>query len=143
MTASEMSRSSGRVTTDKIGFAHTTPLTDEAVRALTAHQKVQATIGDTWVFPDQAGEPCTCHALRRWWNRAVKAARLPTVDGRSFHSLPRKWASEMKHTPLRDLAHMGGWKNPATLLMVYQQPDLETQVAALAGRKQITSVAQG
>ena len=45
----------------------------------------------------------------------------------------------MKHTPLKDLAHLGGWKSPQTLLPCYQRPDEATQRVALAGRRKLTA----
>ena len=44
------------------------------------------------------------------WLRAEDTAGLERVKGRGWHSLRRKFATEMKHTPLRDLSHLGGWK---------------------------------
>jgi hypothetical protein len=49
-----------------------------------------------------------------------------------FHSVRRKFASELKEMPLRDLAHLGGWKNPQTVLAVCQQPSIELQRRGLA-----------
>jgi hypothetical protein len=61
------------------------------------------------------------------------------VSGSGFHSARRKFASELKATNLRDLAYMGGWKNPETVLRVYQQPEIELQRQALATRKGATA----
>jgi hypothetical protein len=33
---------------------------------------------------------------------------------------------ERKGSELRDVAYAGGWKEPTTLLRIYQQPDPET-----------------
>jgi hypothetical protein len=52
-----------------------------------------------------------------------------------WHSLRRKFASEMKHTPLRDLCELGGWKDPQTVLKCYQRPDEATMREALRQRK--------
>lgn len=41
----------------------------------------------------------------------------------------RKWASERKHLPLKDVAAAGGWKDVSTLLNVYQQSDEESVLA--------------
>jgi hypothetical protein len=43
--------------------------------------------------------------------------------------------------PLRDLAHLGGWKNPQTVLTVYQQPSIELQRRGLATRKPLVASA--
>jgi len=49
--------------------------------------------------------------------------------------LRRKFATEMKHTPLKDLCYLGGWKEPQTILKCYQRADAETMKEALANRK--------
>jgi hypothetical protein len=38
---------------------------------------------------------------------------------------------------LKDLAYMGGWKDPETVLTVYQQPELEVQREGFAGRRKM------
>ena len=47
----------------------------------------------------------------------------------------RKFAPEMKHTPLKDLCYLGGWKDPQTVLRCYQRPDEATMREALARRR--------
>ena len=62
----------------------------------------------------------------------------PSVNTRtpsSYHSLRRQFATELKDIPLRDLAHVGGWKDTTTLLTCYQQPDDATQRRALESRR--------
>ena len=51
-----------------------------------------------------------------------------------WHSLRRKFATELKEIPLKDLCHLGGWKRPSTMTC-YQTPDESTQRSALAHRK--------
>ena len=60
---------------------------------------------------------------------------LPKLARARWHAYRRKWATERKHHPLKDIASAGGWKNVNTLLTCYQQPDTETQREALARRK--------
>src|SRR5688500_7599036 len=72
---------------------------------------------------------------RERWQRAEKLAELPRVERRGWHAMRRLFANELKNAPLRDLAYLGGWKNPQTVLTVYQQPDEDTQRAILASRK--------
>ena len=128
-----------RAENDKIGFEHITPLTDEVVILLATRQKSERAIGDAWVFPSprDASKHCSREIIMQWWNRAEKLAKLAPVAKRGAHALRRMFASEMKDTPLKDLAYMGGWKSPQTLLTVYQQPDEETQRAALAKRRSV------
>jgi hypothetical protein len=63
------------------------------------------------------------------------AGRSPHALG--WHGLRRKFATELKHTPLNDLCHLGGWKEPQTVLKCYQQADEATMRQALEGRKQV------
>jgi len=121
---------------DKIGFEGTTELTEAARRALEAHRSREAAIGQVWVFPAKRGPsgPRSRHTFAKWWVTVANEAKLAPVKGRRFHSLRRKFATEMKHAPLRDLAHLGGWKSVSTVVEVYQRPDRETMQRASARR---------
>ncbi|HXY32373.1 MAG TPA: tyrosine-type recombinase/integrase [Gemmatimonadaceae bacterium] len=68
------------------------------------------------------------------WKRIAKAAGLPKGQRYGWHALRRMFATELKEMPLRDLAHAGGWKSVQTILVCYQQPDLELQRRALGRR---------
>ena len=46
----------------------------------------------------------------------------------------------MKHTPLKDLCYLGGWKEPQTVLKCYQRPDESTMREALEGRKPLKAL---
>ena len=75
--------------------------------------------------------------MRDWWKRAEEAAFLTPVVRRGWHSLRRKFATELKNMPLKDLSDLGGWKNAETILKCYQWPDTETQREALRSRRPI------
>jgi integrase len=127
-----------RAENDKIGYEHVTPLTNDARDALRAAQAARGAIGEAWVFPaplDPAA-PCSRHLMRDWWERGAAGAGLPKGERYGWHSLRRKFATEMKETDLRNLCHLGGWKSAQTVLTCYQQPDEERQRAALATRQQ-------
>ena len=126
-----------RADSDKIGYAHVTPLSEHARAALVHARRHQPGIGDAWVLPSPKvpNAPCSRHILRDWWKRAWKYAGLTTEKGMGWHSLRRKFASEMKHTPLRDLCELGGWQDPQTVLRCYQRPDEATMREALRQRK--------
>ena len=66
--------------------------------------------------------------------RGAKLAGLPQGQRLGWHSLRRKFATELKATPLKDLCAMGGWKSPQTVLTCYQCADEETQRTAMAKR---------
>ena len=46
----------------------------------------------------------------------------------------RKFATELKHVPLKDLCLLGGWKEPQTVLKCYQRPDECTMRDAMEQR---------
>lgn len=120
---------------DKIGFEHETPLTRCAIAALDIARRERPSVGDAWIFasPGTINEPSR-HLFRDWWVRMEKIAELAHAPGRGWHSLRRQFATELKHTPLRDLCHLGGWKDPQTVLKCYQKADEATMRAALETR---------
>jgi integrase len=64
------------------------------------------------------------------------------IAGRGFHSLRRKFATELKDTPLNDLSRLSGWKEPMTVVRCYQKPDDQTMRAALE-RRRVVNTAPG
>ena len=137
---SDLDREDGRVRWraehDKIGFEHETFLTEPALYALGKARADRPSIGDTWLFPAPGtpSVPCSRHLFRDWWERAQELSGLKKEPGRGWHSLRRKFATELKHVPLRDLCYLGGWKEPQTVLKCYQKPDETTMRQALATR---------
>ncbi|MFA6165417.1 MAG: site-specific integrase [Gemmatimonadaceae bacterium] len=126
-----------RAENDKIAYDHVTPLAPELVDRLKAAQRARRTIGEAWVFtaPADQSKPLPRLLARDWWQRAETLAGLKPVKGRGWHSLRRLFASELRHTtPMKDLCHLGGWKNPQTVLMCYQQSDEDTMRKALEQR---------
>lgn len=72
-----------------------------------------------------------------WWQKLEAKAKLDRVRGHGWHSLRRKFATDLKHdTPLADLCALGGWKDHNTVLRCYTRPDEVTMRAALARRAQ-------
>ena len=128
-----------RAENDKIGYEHTTPLSAQAAAALDAERSRRPAIGDAWIFSraDKLSEPRSRHAFNGWWQRAVELAGLPVVTRRGWHSLRRKFATELKSIPLTDLCALGGWKESQTVLKCYQQPDEATMRTALEQRQML------
>lgn len=118
---------------DKIGFEHSSPLVEPL---LTALQAAQSSTASEWVIPcpTDATKPCSRHLLRDWWQRMEDVAGLERQAGRGWHSLRRKFATELKDVGLRDLCELGGWKDPLTIVKCYQQPDQNRMREALATR---------
>jgi integrase len=131
-----------RATHDKIGFEHRTPMTPELLDALQQYRKTHPRIGDHWIFcaPGDPSQPCSRHLWRDWWQRGEALAEIPHQPGTGWHSLRRKFATEMKDTPLKDLCYLGGWKEPQTILKCYQRADTATMKRALANRSKLVSV---
>jgi hypothetical protein len=48
--------------------------------------------------------------------------------------LRRKFANDLRHVPLKDLACLGGWKDTQTLLKCYLTEDEAAMVQALESR---------
>lgn len=121
---------------DKINFAHQTWLTPEAVEAL-ERARTEVAGGSNFVLPSPSDleKPCSRHLLRTWWNRVEELAGLKPIPGLGWHGLRRKFATDLKGTPLKDLCYMGGWKSTQTIFECYQVADEETMRQALEARR--------
>jgi hypothetical protein len=53
--------------------------------------------------------------LRDCWEKLERKAGLKRVKGRGWHSLRRKFATDLKETPLAALCYLGGWKDAQTV----------------------------
>jgi integrase len=118
------------------GFEHSIPLSDAAAEALRAAHRAAARIGDGWVFPSATdpNKPIRRDLLRDWWQKLETRAGLDRIRGRGWHSLRRKFATDLKHTPMPDLQSLGGWRDHNTILKCYQRPDEVTMRGALSKR---------
>jgi integrase len=123
--------------TSKTGYAHTTPLTEPAVRVLEFARSKRPAIGEAPVLPSplDPARPSSRHIVRDWWKKGQRRAGLEPKRGRGWHSLRRKFASDLMHKPLRVLCDLGGWKEPQTILKCYQRPDQDQLREALADRR--------
>ena len=97
---------------EKTAYEHRTPLTAEALAALQGAWRQNPGIGDR---PALAAPKDFTACVRRWllrdsWNRAVARAGLEPKRGRGWHSLRRKFASDLMNQPLKVLCELGGWK---------------------------------
>ncbi len=103
---------------------------------MTARQRAAA-IGDTWVIPAvrDPTRPCPKGTLDKAFCHAAARAGVALPPRARWHSIRRKFATELKHMALKDLCYLGGWKDPKTLLSCYQQPDEEVMRRGLAQRR--------
>ncbi|WP_420449562.1 tyrosine-type recombinase/integrase [Candidatus Palauibacter sp.] len=125
---------------EKTGYEHVTPMTDEAVAVLEeAAQRGDPETGNAPVLP-APGDTSKCAGrslVRNWWNRAQQLARLEPKRGRGWHSLRRKFASDLMALPLKVLCELGGWKEAQTVLRCYQQADAGQLRKALESRPRV------
>ncbi len=91
-------------------------------------RKAQRAIGSAPVFPalKDPTRPFDRHLLDNWLRRAFPKAGLKQDPGGLWHTLRRKWATERKGYPEKDVAAAGGWRDERTILTSYQQPDAAT-----------------
>jgi integrase len=113
---------------DKKGFEQVVVMSDSVREALAAQQKAQAAIGKTAVFPSPKDptKACNRHLFDDWLRRAYKLAKIVPQRRGMWHSIRRKWATERKGYPVKDVAAAGGWKTEEVLTTSYQQADAET-----------------
>ncbi len=122
---------------EKTGYEHRTPMTAEAVAVLEEARERSAGIEVAPVLPAPR-DPSRCAGrtlVRFWWNRAQKLAGLEPKRGRGWHSLRRKFASDLMDQPLKVLCDLGGWKTAKTVLQCYQRADEGQLRTALEARR--------
>ena len=120
---------------DKIGNDHFTPATDEVVELLSRERRARQDID--YLFPARRGDrsqPMSGDAVFNLWKRLATSAELPTGNRSGWHSLRRKFATELRNTNVRDLCDLGGWKSIQTVLSCYVRPDEDSQRTALEER---------
>ncbi len=110
---------------EKTGYEHRMPAADEALAALAEARRMSRGTGDSPVLPS-ARDAVRCISRvcsHNWWRKAQTLARLEPKPGRGWHSLRRKFATDLMDLPLKVLCELGGWKSPQTVLRCYQQAD--------------------
>ena len=124
---------------EKTGYEHRTPLTAEALGVLEEARMRNPGIGDAPLLPAAKKRSLSVSRARAraWWDKAQKLAALEPRRGRGWHSLRRKFASDLMDQPLKVLCELGGWKTAHTVLQCYQRPDEDRLRKALEGRREI------
>ena len=116
--------------TDKMGLETTVPIGPEVRAAIDRILMERPGIGKGYLFPSpyEAGKPLRYELAGDWLRKAERLAGVPKQDGALWHAYRRKWATERKHLPEVDVAAAGGWADPNTLRLIYQQPDQESML---------------
>lgn len=117
-----------RAAHDKKGYEQVVPMSEGVKEALAAARRAQGAIGNTPIFPAprNPAQPCGRHLLDGWLRKAYELAGLTRQPGGMWHTLRRKWATERKGYPIKDVTFAGGWRTERTVLGSYQQADAET-----------------
>ncbi len=132
-----------RAENEKTGYEHRTPLTAEALAALEEARMQNPRGGNSPVLPAPR-DPSRCldrSRVRVWWDKAQKLAGLEHKRGRGWHSLRRKFASDLMNQPLKVLCELGGWKTAQTVLQCYQRADEDQLRKALEDRRRVSTPA--
>ena len=110
---------------EKTGYEHRTPVTTEALAVLEEAREWSSGLEDAPVLPaPRDASKCAGRSLvRAWWCKAQTLAGLEPKRGRGWHSLRRKFASDLMDQPLKVLCELGGWKTAKTVLQCYQRAD--------------------
>ena len=114
-----------RAENDKKGYESVVPVADDVLTALRAAASTRVS---KWVLPapNDPKKHATNWLLLGQLRRAYKLAGLPKPRGGGWHQLRRKFATERKDYPLKDLMAVGGWRATVSLVAAYQHEDQET-----------------
>ena len=121
---------------DKAGYEHRTPLTPDALFVLEETRTINPGTGDVPILPAPKNPSAGMSSALAYelWSRADRLAGLDPKAGRGWHSLRRKFASDLMDQPLKVLCQLGGWKTAKTVLRCYQRADEDQLRKALASR---------
>ena len=117
---------------EKTGYEHRTPVTARALAALEEARRHNPGIGDAPLLTAPK-DPFACMSrslARDWWKKAETLAELEPKRGRGWHSLRRKFASDLMDLPLKVLCDLGGWKTAETVLQCYQRTASDSYLSA-------------
>ena len=109
-----------RAKNEKTGYEHRTPITFEVLTVLEEARMRSPRTGNAPVLPAPK-DPSRCldrSRVRVWWQKAEALAGLQPKRRRGWHSLRRKFASDLMDQPLKVLCELGGWKTPHTILVL-------------------------
>ena len=126
---------------EKTGYEHRTPITAELLVALEEVRRGNPGIGDAPLLsaPKNPSKCASDSLVRDWWAKAREFAGLEPKRGRGWHSLRRKFASDLMDQPLKVLCELGGWKTAQTVLQCYQRADEGQLRRALERRRKAHS----
>lgn len=128
-----------RADSDKTGREMWVPLSAEAKQAIglaIEAQEVRPLRGYLFPAPRKKGSHFLKEVAIKLLHEAERLADVEVVKGAAFHAYRRKWATDRKHLPLKDVAYAGGWKNEQTLLRHYQKVDDDTLLRVVENKNE-------
>jgi hypothetical protein len=81
--------------------------------------------------PRDPSRPVSRHLAYEWLRKAEALAGLEHMSGGGWHTYRRKWSTERKHHPEKDVMAVGGWKDPRSLRESYIHADADTMEAVV------------
>jgi integrase len=130
-----------RAEADKKRRESVVPLPPKLVDELRAFRRVlSAVAGLVFAAEKDAKRAMDRHLFDHWLAYAERKAGLPKLVGGLWHPYRRKWATERKHLSITDVAAAGGWRDTATLLTCYTQPDNETLLAVMSEERKVREI---
>jgi integrase len=129
-----------RGSAQKTGYDHPMPIPVELADTLVAYLDQVAPDAEALLFPSDRypDRPVSRWTMDDLLRKAYEKAELQPQPGGLWHPWRRKWATERKEMPLKDVARAGGWKDTRTLEL-YQQVDEETLRRVVCAAPKLTS----
>ena len=117
--------------TDKEDKEWLTPINASVRHALDAvlSERQKAGVLSPYLFPSplRPKRPVSKDLASEWLEKAEALAELSKLKGSPlWHAYRRKWATERKGLPDKDVAAAGGWSDLTSLKTAYQQVDTAT-----------------
>lgn len=128
---------------DKTGHEQWVPIAEKARRVLVEHRV--RLFDSEWLFPSErvSDQPVDRSTMDRRLRTAYEKAELQLLKGGLWHPWRRKWATERKDLPVKDVAAAGGWSDTETLLRSYQQADEATVRRVVLSAPKLTERGSG
>jgi integrase len=127
-----------RAETSKNGEESVTAMDEKIRRVVDRILAARPGIGPVPLFPSlkDSTKPIDRDDADRWLRKAEKDAKLAHLPGTLWHSLRRKWSSEMQFEPPTVVAAPGGWKTIAVMQRAYQHANVEMMADVLSRRRE-------
>ncbi len=116
------------------------PVSDRTRALLEEILRKRPGLGKHPVFPSPRNpeKPMNRHLADDWLREAVDLSGVGYLDWGMWHPFRRKWGTERKHLPTKDVMEVGGWRDERSLRESYQHADEETMLAVVNEPRKLT-----